>query len=1156
MKTPLRWVTSLTAVGFLAIAGLFLSDALGRQKRVSGTKAAVVPAAPIYVNGNFSFSAPQELTGHPPSPAFFQADAEPEITIDLFGNIYVTAIQGVPGGTDLWKSTDMGTSFAYLGEPDGAQDHCNPPAVQCAAAGGGDDQIDVSTGGYLYVSSLWLGNVTMSASYDGGIGGALPGQKWEVNPAAADIVSDDRQWVAAYGPQTVYMSFATTALTRPPGSIGLFITKSTDAGKTFPSLVEITALQPLDQVNVESNLVVDPYTGNLYTTYIPNAAVNTIKLASSTDGGNTWNITTAYTGPVGTTARGVFPNITLDRGGNLHLVFTKSNAADDTNSHVFLTSSSNPSAALPAWTTAIQVDSGPGNTSACEAWAVAGSPGTVNVAWLGSTAPSPSTINSNWNVYFAQVTNALLSNPTIAQSQVASGVHNHSICLSGLGCAAANTPHGDPGNRDLLEYFRMALDPDGNANIVFADSIHNCDPNVCRTNTWYAKQTAGPSAYNPPAGPPPSTFSTNIRVGSPGGEPGIKIDSHNCIFTHTPGNPWLWKSVNNGLSFLPPVNPVLNNPNAGAGDEDVQPVPKPGGVRPDDLYFADLALDDVNIEKSIDGGTTWFEPGPGGAGGIVSASSDRQWLAFDKVPTAADQTIYLMDHELSTETIRFSANTNPDTGAWSPPTSGMTAPELILPPSSTFPNTNPGSCFVNKNTHMVYGAFSASSTTTNAMAPPFGKQANFWLASGAAPTAAGLPPGPFTDTPAFKGVIDSPAQAPSPAPSIPPSAATYGNHIGLLFPAGAIDSAGNIYAVWATNNSRANTVQTGTNTPSTTFDIWMSVSHDGGNSFYGPFRISNGVGTSLMPNVTAGDAGRVEIVWYQTPNVGPPLVAAAGELQGGPDGVPTGSQWNVMFAQSLNADSREPVFTISQASDHPNHNNGICVNGTLCLLGGDRSLADFFQVAIGPDGLANIAYADNGHSSTHVEYTRQRTGPLGLTNPVSTTCIPMLFPVSAVSRKVHGTAGMFDVDLTNGDGIECRSGGASNAHQIVITFAKAVSVGGVSVSSGTATVQNFTVNGAVVTVNLTGVSNAQRLVLDLTNVNDGTTIGDAFVAMNVLAGDTNANGAVNSSDIAQTQSQSGQAVTSANFRQDVTVNGLLNSSDIAFVQSKSGTALP
>jgi hypothetical protein len=62
--------------------------------------------------------------------------------------------------------------------------------------------------------------------------------------------------------------------------------------------------------------------------------------------------------------------------------------------------------------------------------------------------------------------------------------------------------------------------------------------------------------------------------------------------------------------------------------------------------------------------------------------------------------------------------------------------------------------------------------------------------------------------------------------------------------------------------------------------------------------------------------------------------------------------------------------------------------------------------------------------------------------------------------------------------------------------------------------------------------------------------------MGVLAGDTTGNGFVNSSDIAQTQSQSGQPVTSSNFREDVTVNGVINSSDIALVQSESGTALP
>jgi hypothetical protein len=62
--------------------------------------------------------------------------------------------------------------------------------------------------------------------------------------------------------------------------------------------------------------------------------------------------------------------------------------------------------------------------------------------------------------------------------------------------------------------------------------------------------------------------------------------------------------------------------------------------------------------------------------------------------------------------------------------------------------------------------------------------------------------------------------------------------------------------------------------------------------------------------------------------------------------------------------------------------------------------------------------------------------------------------------------------------------------------------------------------------------------------------------MDVLVGDTTANGRVNSSDISQTQSQSGQPVASSNFREDVTVNGSINSSDISVVQAQSGSALP
>src|SRR5205814_7635181 len=133
--------------------------------------------------------------------------------------------------------------------------------------------------------------------------------------------------------------------------------------------------------------------------------------------------------------------------------------------------------------------------------------------------------------------------------------------------------------------------------------------------TWFTKQSAGLSAYAPPAGPAPSTFGSNIPVGSPGGEPCMKADSHNCMFVTTPGHPWVWKSVNNGATFLPPVNPVADRARS-AGDEDILPVPRGNGARPDLLYFADLGgLVLINIAESGDGGATWFPPGPMGAAG-------------------------------------------------------------------------------------------------------------------------------------------------------------------------------------------------------------------------------------------------------------------------------------------------------------------------------------------------------------------------------------------------------------------------------------------------------------------------------------------------------------------------------------------------------------
>jgi hypothetical protein len=174
-------------------------------------------------------------------------------------------------------------------------------------------------------------------------------------------------------------------------------------------------------------------------------------------------------------------------------------------------------------------------------------------------------------------------------------------------------------------------------------------------------------------------------------------------------------------------------------------------------------------------------------------------------------------------------------------------------------------------------------------------------------------------------------------------------------------------------------------------------------------------------------------------------------------------------------------------------------------------------------------------------------------------------PLSAVSRKTHGSVGDFDVDLpiTGPTGIEDRSGGANGNHTVIVTFAAPVMVSNVvatpqgSPGSGrTGQVSGFTVNGSVVTINLTNVSNAQTLAINLLGVNDGTTVGDVTVYMGVLIADTTADRFVDSADIAQTKSQSGHAVIPSNFREDVNVDGFIDSADIAFVKSKSGTSLP
>jgi hypothetical protein len=166
-------------------------------------------------------------------------------------------------------------------------------------------------------------------------------------------------------------------------------------------------------------------------------------------------------------------------------------------------------------------------------------------------------------------------------------------------------------------------------------------------------------------------------------------------------------------------------------------------------------------------------------------------------------------------------------------------------------------------------------------------------------------------------------------------------------------------------------------------------------------------------------------------------------------------------------------------------------------------------------------------------------------------------PLTVVSRKVHGINGPFDIDLQVANGVECRSPGANNSHQVVLTFPSVVNLNSAAVTSGVGTASSISGNGTTtLNVALTGVADAQRLTLTLLGLSNGTNSGNLDVTMGVLLGDTNGNGAVNASDVSQTKSRSGQTSGGTNFRSDVTTNGSINASDVSLVKLRSGSALP
>lgn len=166
----------------------------------------------------------------------------------------------------------------------------------------------------------------------------------------------------------------------------------------------------------------------------------------------------------------------------------------------------------------------------------------------------------------------------------------------------------------------------------------------------------------------------------------------------------------------------------------------------------------------------------------------------------------------------------------------------------------------------------------------------------------------------------------------------------------AVDKAGNVYVVWSERHpDRLRT------------DTMLAVSKDKGVTWTDPIVVNRGPQTTTFPWIVAGDAGKIDIVYYGTNEKGL-----------SPEEVPQTSKWRVWMAQSLNALDPKPTFKENPATGFM-HQGSICTSGTGCEPG-TRDLLDYFQVDVDERGFANIAYTDNlntppaGGSDEHQEW--------------------------------------------------------------------------------------------------------------------------------------------------------------------------------------------
>jgi hypothetical protein len=435
-------------------------------------------------------------------------------------------------------------------------------------------------------------------------------------------------------------------------------------------------------------------------------------------------------------------------------------------------------------------------------------------------------------------------------------------------------------------------------------------------------------------------------------EPSLSIDKNGRIFVCGPGGGGGagnagWYSFDDGVTFT--RKDTVGDQADGGGDCELQYLPDGS------LVTADLAVRTSVIFRSTDGGKTFTQQADAGS------EQDRQWFAYDE----KKKLLYLVYHDIVAETEQYVVSS--DGGVtWGLPQLVNSAdqftgpPNVIATPGQTASlvdqgyNTYSGPMLIDQSRGHQYVLYSVSSA-----------QDNLTSVGGFGPTRGIVVAhrGPEDATFTNKYAVVS--------TGVPGGG---GEVNGAIFPWGTIDPAGNVYVVY--NSSVGGK-----------FHTYYVVSTDHAATWSKPVKVDGNPadkGATVYATGQAGAAGVLDLAWYQSDDATSP---------DDPNGT-----WHVDFAQVRGAASASPQISRSRISDHIVHHGSICQKGILCVrqLGDDRSLGDFFELAIGPDGLAQVAWTDNGNKGTPgapprmVYWAKQSSGPSAFS---ATTTSPVTQPV-------------------------------------------------------------------------------------------------------------------------------------------------------------------